>query len=166
MEKDWQWKKIVMMEKDCDDGEILWSWRNIVSSIVIEVIRVISNLFIFLNFFTKRFYKHKKHKKNKKHKNFKCQVIFTFTCKKNRKHKNVKSQATFTFTCKKNKKHKTSNARRFSLLHVKGIKSTKTSNARRFSLLRVKRIKSMKSIKMLNKQTKTKKSAFYVHNND
>ena len=94
------------MEKNCDDGEILWSWRNIVSSIVIEVIRVISNLLIF---FTKRFYEHKS---------------------------------------------------------IKRIKSIKKSNARQFSLLRVKKMKSMESIKTLNKQTKIKKSAFYVYIND
>ena len=37
----------------------LWEYN---SSIVIEVIRVILNLFVF---FTKKFYKHKKHKKHK-----------------------------------------------------------------------------------------------------
>ena len=38
----------------------LWEYN---SSIVIEVIRVILNLFVV--FFTKKFYKHKKHKKHK-----------------------------------------------------------------------------------------------------
>ena len=67
----WWLVGIMIMKKYCDHEEILWWLKNIVmiekycddwSSIVIEVIRVILNLFFF---FTKNFYKHKKHKKHK-----------------------------------------------------------------------------------------------------
>ena len=75
------------MEKNCDDGEILWSWRNIVSSIVIEVIRVISNLFIF---FTKKFYEHKSIKRIKSTKH-QTPDNFHFYVKKNKKHEKYKN---------------------------------------------------------------------------